>query len=282
MEVVKTNTALKKTISSSGTGSIGFVPTMGALHMGHMSLLEHSIAENEITVCSIFVNPAQFNNPEDFKRYPLTIEDDMLKLKKAGCDIVYLPDVKDVFPDSVSRNKIFDLGGLDLRAEGTFRPGHFQGVALVVDRLLQYVGPCKLYLGQKDIQQFQVIKYMIANTLHKVDPVMCPTIRESNGLAMSSRNKHLGSNEKSQLGVIHDTLSWAAKNILNRPVKDIISDAKEKLLECIYVNDVEYFDILKLNDLEPVIDVSKSETLAICVALNTNKARLIDNILLFY
>ena len=172
MKVVKTNTALKKAISNSGTGSIGFVPTMGALHMGHMSLLERSIAENKITVCSIFVNPAQFNDPEDFKRYPLTIEDDLLKLKKAGCDIVYLPDVKNVFPDGFSENKIYDLGGLDIKAEGTFRPQHFQGVALVVDRLLQYVGPCKLYLGQKDIQQFQVIKYMIANALHKVEAVM--------------------------------------------------------------------------------------------------------------
>jgi len=282
MEVVKTNTDLKKVISNSGTGSIGFVPTMGALHMGHMSLLEHSIVENEITLCSIFVNPAQFNDPEDFKKYPLTIEDDLLKLKKAGCDIVYLPEVKDVFPNSISRNKIFDLGGLDLKAEGAFRPGHFQGVALVVDRLLQYVGSCKLYLGQKDIQQFQVIKYMIANTLHKVEPVMCSTVRESNGLAMSSRNKHLGSEEKAQLGIIHETLSWAAKNIFQKSTKDIIGDAKEKLLKCIYINDVEYFDILKLNDLEPVIDVSKSETLVICVALNTNKARLIDNILLFY
>ncbi|HIF14183.1 MAG TPA: hypothetical protein EYQ86_02155, partial [Bacteroidetes bacterium] len=189
-----------------------------------------------------------------------------------------------VAPSGISpaENKIYDLGGLDIKAEGTFRPEHFQGVALVVDRLLQYVGPCKLYLGQKDIQQFQVIKYMIANTLHKVEPVMCPTIRESNGLAMSSRNKHLGSEEKSQLGVIHDTLTWAAKNILNKSVKDIISDAKEKLLECIYINDVEYFDILKLNDLEPVINISRSETLVVCVALNTNKARLIDNILLFY
>jgi pantoate--beta-alanine ligase len=282
MEVVKTNTALKKTILNLGTGSIGFVPTMGALHMGHMSLLEKAIAENENTICSVFVNPAQFNDPEDFKKYPLTIEDDMLKLKKAGCDIVYLPGVEDVFPEGLSENKIYELGGLDFKAEGEYRPGHFQGVALVVDRLLEYVGPCKLYLGQKDIQQFQVIKYMIENTLHNVEAVMCPTIREPNGLAMSSRNKHLGSAEKAQLGIIYDTLCWAEKNIFHKPVKDIINDAKEKLIECTYINDVEYFEILTLDDFEPVIEVSKSGPVVVCVAVNTNKARLIDNILLFY
>ena len=282
MEVIKTNSSLKKSISKIKPNSVGFVPTMGALHQGHMYLLESSVKNNDISVCSIFVNPAQFNDPDDLKGYPVTIEQDLLKLKEAGCDIVYLPDVNDVYPDGITNIEPYELGGFDKIVEGAFRPGHFQGVAKVVDRLLQFVGPCKLYLGQKDIQQFQVIKYMIASKRHNVELVMCDTIREDNGLALSSRNKHLENKERLELGIIYETLSWAAENIFEFGVDEIEESAHERLMECAHINNVEYFKILKFNDFVPVIKVSNSEALVICVALNTNKARLIDNILLFY
>jgi len=174
-------------------GCIGFVPTMGALHDGHLSLLKTSLRENKFTVCSIFVNPAQFNDPNDFKKYPSTINEDLSKLETNGCDILFLPSVEEVYPDGFEVRKKYDLGYLDTLLEGEFRPGHFQGVCMAVEKLLLIVRPDKLYLGQKDYQQCMIITRLIQlmGLEEKVNVRICPILREKDGLAMSSRNMRL-------------------------------------------------------------------------------------------
>ena len=173
--------------------SIGFVPTMGALHEGHLSLLAKSKKENSITVCSIFINPTQFNDPLDFEKYPVTIEQDIQKLDSIDCDILFLPSVDEIYPDGLNYNIHFALGELETIWEGKYRPGHFQGVCLVVKRLLEIVQPDMLFLGQKDFQQCKVIAKLIEilNFEKKIALIICPTMREPDGLAMSSRNMRL-------------------------------------------------------------------------------------------
>src|SRR5678810_1230103 len=167
---------------------IGFVPTMGALHDGHLSLVKTSLNENKVSVCSIFVNPAQFNDPTDFEKYPSTITDDIIKLETTGCDILFLPAVEEVYPDSFKLKKEYDLGYLDTILEGEFRPGHFQGVCMAVGKLLMIVEPDKLYLGQKDYQQCMIITKLIQlmGLDEKVAVRICPILREKDGLATVS------------------------------------------------------------------------------------------------
>ena len=169
---------------------------MGALHNGHVSLISQSKKKTDITVCSIFVNHAQFNNPDDFEKYPSTIENDILLLEESGCDILFIPSEDEIYPDAASKNKHFELGYLEKVLEGEFRPGHFQGVCLVVERLLNIVEPDFLFLGQKDYQQCLVIKKLISLMQKNIKVIICPILREKNGLAMSSRNLRLNEEEK--------------------------------------------------------------------------------------
>ena len=174
--------------------SIGFVPTMGALHEGHISLIIKSKSANSLTICSIFVNPTQFNNPMDFEKYPITIDSDITMLEEAGCDILFLPSTDEIYPKEFIKIN-YELGYLESILEGKYRPGHFQGVCMVVERLLRII-PCNiLYLGQKDYQQCMVIEKMISLRNMDVDLVIAPTVRESDGLAMSSRNRRLSIEE---------------------------------------------------------------------------------------
>ena len=172
---------------------IGFVPTMGALHPGHISLIKKSKTENPVTVCSIFINPSQFNDPADFKKYPVTIETDIDMLEEADCDALFLPGSEEIYPDGYSNSKLYDIGYLETVLEGKYRPGHFQGVCMVVDRLLDIVQPDQLFLGQKDYQQCMVIKRLLIlkGQTDKIGLSICPTLREADGLAMSSRNLRL-------------------------------------------------------------------------------------------
>ncbi len=176
--------------------TIGFVPTMGALHGGHLSLISQSRHHSDVTVCSIFVNPVQFNSAKDFERYPVTTEQDILLLGESGCDILFLPGENDIYPDEPSKNKNFDIGYLETTLEGKFRPGHFQGVCMVVEKLINIVDPTFLFLGRKDYQQSLVIKKLLELMNKDVIIKICPTLREPNGLAMSSRNVRLTSEEK--------------------------------------------------------------------------------------
>jgi pantoate--beta-alanine ligase len=204
--------------------SIGFVPTMGALHDGHISLINKSVIQNDLTVCSIFVNPTQFNDPEDFKKYPITIENDIYLLESSGCDLLFLPSFSEIYPEGTKKLRTYDLGYLETILEGEFRPGHFQGVCQVVHRLLEIVLPDTIYLGQKDYQQCKVIKKMLELTkfIDAINIEVVPTMRESGGLAMSSRNKRLSANARSVAAEISKVLMNIQANIKPSDLNDLI------------------------------------------------------------
>ncbi len=192
---------------------IGFVPTMGALHDGHISLIHASKKSDAISVSSIFVNPAQFNDAADFNNYPISIEKDIDALEKAGCDVLFLPSVSEMYPDGTKNAEKYDLGYLETVLEGKYRPGHFQGVCLVVQRLLNIIPADELYLGQKDYQQCMVIKKLIELKLLNTNIIICPTLRETDGLAMSSRNVRLSQSDRKQALKIFETFSFLKNNI---------------------------------------------------------------------
>lgn len=267
---------LKKNIGSPK--SIGFVPTMGALHAGHLSLIKRSKALSQLTVCSIFVNPVQFNNREDFKKYPKTIENDILLLENNGCDILFLPSEKEIYPDENSKNKHYELGYLEDVLEGKFRPGHFQGVCLVVDKLLGIVAPDFIFIGQKDFQQCMVIERLLALTHRETKVVICPILREINGLAMSSRNLRLNIDEREIAAELHSALTFIKDNLTNNNFlglkKTAISDLENKGFK------VEYLEMAKRDNLQIVTEFIKGEELVILIAAFLNDVRLIDNVLI--
>lgn len=255
---------------------IGFVPTMGALHKGHISLVDLSNAGNDLTVCSIFVNPTQFNNPEDFKHYPITIEKDITALEADGCDVLFLPSVDEIYP-SGHQQKTYNLGPLEHILEGKFRPGHFQGVCQVVDRFFGIVHPNNVYFGQKDFQQCMVIKKLLQLTgkdkaiqLH-----IAPTIRESGGLAMSSRNLRLSSFEKIAAEQIHRELEQINKAWPLTNIKTLQQQAKTNLEKNGFK--VDYVEVVSTEDLTKVPDQRPAVAL---IAASIGPIRLIDNLLL--
>ncbi|MDQ6889677.1 MAG: pantoate--beta-alanine ligase [Bacteroidota bacterium] len=267
---------LKKVKSAEITN--GFVPTMGALHSGHLSLIEQCRKQAKLTICSIFVNPTQFNNPEDFKKYPSTIESDILFLEEHGCDILFLPDEKEIYPDAASKTKHFNLGYLETVLEGEFRPGHFQGVCLVVEKLLNIVNPDYLFIGQKDFQQCLVIKKLIGIMQKTIKLVICPILREKSGLAMSSRNLRLNSSEKILAAELYQSLELIKKDLT--PIN--FSELKKKAILSME-NDgfkIEYLEMAKTKDLQLVTEFKNGDDLVILIAAFLNEIRLIDNILI--
>jgi pantoate--beta-alanine ligase len=264
--------------SQKNTGKIvGFVPTMGALHEGHLSLIDQCTSGNDITVCSIFINPTQFNNPEDFKHYPVTISKDIEQLVAAGCDILFLPSTSEIYPTGYLK-KHYDLGSIEHNLEGHYRPGHFQGVCEVVDRLLDIITPDNLYLGQKDFQQCMVIKKLLEITGRavKVDLHICPTKRESSGLAMSSRNLRLTGQEKELAVSIYKELKNIKVNLPQAPLETLKKNAKEHLTRQGFL--VDYVEIAKTGDLAPSENASEADVAL--VAATIGNVRLIDNLLL--
>src|SRR5689334_14294876 len=211
---------------------IGFIPTMGALHQGHISLIEEARRHNPLVVCSIFVNPAQFNNPDDFRKYPSTIDRDIALLENAGCDVLFYPSVEEVYPDPDEQSH-YDLGYLEAIMEGKFRPGHFQGVCKVVHKLLQMVQPDNLYIGQKDYQQCLVIKRLIELTGMKdrISLHISPTLREKDGLAMSSRNARLDEQQRKIAPGIYQTLNLVRKEIKPGNLESIKGKGMDHLVE---------------------------------------------------
>jgi len=260
--------------------SIGFVPTMGALHAGHLSLIESSLKANPVTVCSIFVNPTQFNDPKDFEKYPVTIEKDIELLANAGCDILFQPSVKEIYPDELSPALKYDLGYLERILEGKFRPGHFQGVCMVVHRLLEIVMPDNLYLGQKDYQQCMVIKKLLALTglSNAILVNICPTLREPDGLAMSSRNIRLSEHERKKATAIFRNLSFIKENLTTGDLKGLKETAFRNLSEVGFK--VDYIEIADANDLSIIDDWDGQKKLVALAAAFMTEVRLIDNILL--
>lgn len=278
MKTVKTVAELQQAISTgrASGGKVGFVPTMGALHEGHLYLVRRCKSENEICVVSVFVNPTQFNNPEDLEKYPRTPEEDCRLLESAGCDIVFLPGVEDIYPEPDTRE--FDFGLLDKVMEGKMRPGHFNGVAQVVSRLFDLVRPDVSYFGEKDFQQVAIIREMVKQLDIPVDIVQVPIVRESSGLAMSSRNMRLSESEKQDAVTISKALFESkekmAQNSLTQTLDNVISQ-----INSVPALDVEYFEIVDADTLQPVSNWDDSENIVGCITVFCGPVRLIDNII---
>lgn len=257
--------------------SIGFVPTMGALHQGHISLIEQSRKECTLTICSIFVNPTQFNNPEDFKKYPVTIEKDIDMLEKCGCDVLFLPEAAEIYPPGFIKPH-YELGYLETLLEGKYRPGHFQGVCQVVDRLLEIVMPDKLYLGQKDYQQCMVLTKLVKDKYDDTTIVICPTLRETDGLAMSSRNLRLNEDQRKIAIEIYNSLLYIKQHIKSGQLETLTATAIKKLTA--HGFKVDYVAIADAETLSPIDKWNGRQQLVALVAAFLDDIRLIDNMVL--
>jgi pantoate--beta-alanine ligase len=257
---------------------VGFVPTMGALHKGHLSLIDQCKSQAKVTVCSIFVNPTQFNNPDDFKKYPVTIEKDIQLLEEHGCDILFLPDEKEMYPDAASKDKYFDLGYLETILEGKFRPGHFQGVCLIVEKLLTIINPDKLFIGQKDFQQCLVIKKLIEIDRLKTEVVIAPILREENGLAMSSRNTRLSSAERNLASELYHSLQFIKNHLTNSNFNELRNE-KISYLENLGFK-VDYLELANTKNLRLTDKFEKNKSNICLIAAYLNDVRLIDNLII--
>ena len=278
MIIFKKKEELKKYLKTSfSSKKIGFVPTMGALHKGHLSLIEESIQKCEITICSIFINPTQFNSKKDLINYPKTLNQDINKLIECKCDILYQPEVEDLYTKDETR-KSFSFRGIDQQLEGEFRPNHFNGVATVVEKLLNIIKPDFSFFGMKDIQQLMVIKELVKNKKINTQIIGLPTVREKNGLAKSSRNIHLTKKDRKQAALIFKQLTFCKQNIKSDNINIILETAKEKLIgEKIKI---EYFELINLNSFKSSDKIFADKKYAICVAAYIAGIRLIDNIIL--
>lgn len=258
---------------------LGFVPTMGALHQGHISLIEHSIAKTDITVCSIFINPTQFNDVNDYAKYPVTLENDIRLLESVGTDILFLPFTNEIYPEGLGVDVLehYDLGKLETILEGFYRPGHFQGVCNVVNRLLKIVDPDLLLLGQKDYQQCMVLKKMIdiKNLRSRIEIVS--TLRENNGLAMSSRNIRLTPEGIEIASTIFKALNYINENFTKINLEDCKSNARNMILSAGFEK-VDYVEICDFDTLEPLAFKNKTNKAVALVAAFIEGVRLIDNI----
>ncbi|HTZ17164.1 MAG TPA: pantoate--beta-alanine ligase [Dissulfurispiraceae bacterium] len=278
MEIIRVPRIMKETskrLLAQGR-SIGFVPTMGALHEGHLFLFKSARTENDIVVASIFVNPSQFGPGEDFEKYPRDMDSDMQKLKDAGVDILFCPDAASIYPEGFST--FVEVRGLSERLCGAFRPGHFRGVATVVSKLFNLALPTRAYFGQKDYQQAQIIRTMIRDLNIGVECVVCSTIRESNGLAMSSRNTYLTPAEREAAAILYKTLQSAALMIKDGSTPaSVMEYLRTKLNTEPLVTEIQYAGMYDPETLEERTETGKTNLLAIAVKMGST--RLIDNLL---
>lgn len=258
--------------------TIGFVPTMGALHEAHISLINHSATVTDITVCSIFVNPTQFNDPTDYKKYPVTLESDIRKLSASDASVLFVPPVSEVYREGTAALEQYDLGYLETILEGKFRPGHFQGVCQVMSRLLRAVEPDYLFMGQKDYQQCMVIRKLLTYLDQHISFVTCPTIREEDGLAMSSRNMRLTADERRKAPLIYYTLSEIKSRLVAGSSEQLRQDAINKLTDGGFR--VEYVEIADADNLRPYTEWDGRSKLVALIAAYLGDVRLIDNLLL--
>ena len=257
--------------------SIGFVPTMGALHRGHLSLVERCVKENDESVVSVFVNPTQFNNANDLATYPRTEEADARLLAEAGVSVVFMPSVEAVYPDGTERDHEFDLGAAAEVMEGKYRPGHFQGVAQVVSRLFLLVRPDRAYFGEKDFQQIAVIRNMVRSEGIDVEIVACPIKRADDGLALSSRNALLTPEQRKAAPEIHAALMESKAYMLNHSLQ-ATHDTVVDRLNAVSGMRVEYFEIVDAETMQPVDDWAEARWIVGCITVYCGAVRLIDNI----
>ncbi len=258
--------------------SIGLVPTMGALHKGHLSLVKNSISNNDITVVSIFVNPTQFNNPNDLASYPRTVDKDLELLQTVGCDVVFAPEADDIYSKSETDSRFeFDFEGLDKVMEGKFRPGHFNGVVQIVSKLFDLVRPNRAYFGEKDFQQLAIIRLMTRRYNLPIEIVPCPIVREDSGLALSSRNSLLKDNEKQVASHIYAVLNESRQFVPQTEVEEL----KQCVIAAIEQKPelkVEYFDIVDGHTLKSIGKWDESDYVVGCITVFCGDVRLIDNI----
>ncbi len=278
MQIFKTKKTLSKKLNEiRNNKKIGFVPTMGSLHEGHISLIKESLKTCDITICSIFINPTQFNNTNDFQNYPKSLNEDLIKLKKNNCDIAYTPDVDDLYAENET-SKEYNFGNITKVMEGKYRPGHFNGVATVVEKFFHIIKPKKAFFGEKDLQQLQIIKKLVNQKKINIDIIGMPTIRQKNGLAKSSRNKLLSAEEKKEAAAIYQSLLYSKNNInigipaLKKYITKEINSKKNIK--------IEYVEFVELKNMNKIKKFNNKITCAICVAAYINKIRLIDNIIL--
>lgn len=265
------------TANANPNTSIGFVPTMGALHQGHLSLLKESMSHNNITVISIFVNPTQFNNTEDLEKYPRTLDVDVAKIKTVSESIlVYAPSVEDIY-EGHTISSHFDFDGLENQMEGQFRPGHFDGVGTIVKRLFEIVKPTNAYFGEKDFQQVQIVKKLVEKLKIPVKIVSCPIHREPNGLAMSSRNERLSEKEKQEAALIYQILKSAKEQFSTKSASEV-SDWVTKKFEKNEAFKLEYFQIAEEDTLSPCLIKNINKKYRAFIAVFVNNIRLIDTI----
>ena len=281
MIIFKTIAGLQQYIENQriAENTIGFVPTMGALHHGHLSLIKTCRQRHTVTVCSIFVNPTQFNDPTDFNKYPVTIEKDCLMLEQEQTDILFLPTVNEMYPFGKVLNKEYDLGKLEAILEGAYRPGHFQGVCQVVERLLTIVKPDEIFIGQKDYQQCLVIKKLVEIMEKPITVNIIPTLREVDGLAMSSRNMRLNAAERQIAPAIYKQLSVIKEKIKQASIAELKAAAEQQLLNAGFTN-VDYVEIAEAGNLKPQESFDPNKKTVALVAAFINEVRLIDNLLL--
>jgi pantoate--beta-alanine ligase len=256
---------------------IGLIPTMGALHQGHLTLLDYAKTYCDVRLCSIFVNPTQFNNAEDLEKYPRPIEKDIDNLKQAGCDLLFMPDVNEMYGEGEEWH--IDLGDLDSVLEGAFRPGHFQGVTQIVKKLFDIVKPDIACFGQKDYQQYLVIEKMTQVLNIPVDLKLCPTVRETDGLAMSSRNVRLSDNGRKQATVIYRSLVYLMQHIKQETIEGLKMQVVE-MLESIEDLTIEYVEICDLNNLKSLTGYVPSKPVIALIAVWIDGVRLIDNMII--
>lgn len=276
MEIIRTVAELKAKLDTARkSGSVGLVPTMGALHAGHLSLIERARRENDFVVVSVFVNPTQFNNPTDLATYPRTEEADCELMKSAGVDVAFIPSVEEIYPQKDTR--VFDLGPVAEVMEGAMRPGHFNGVAQIVSKLFDFTRPTRAYFGEKDFQQIAVIRRMVEIEGFDLEIVDCPIKREADGLAMSSRNVRLSAEQRAIAPAIHRTLegslSWARDHSVEQTKRYVIDE-----LNSLPHLQVEYYEIVDALSMQPITDWAESESPVGCATVFCGEVRLIDNI----
>lgn len=277
MEVIRTVSELKQRVATQHAQgkTIGLVPTMGALHAGHISLMEQARKDNDIVVVSVFVNPTQFNNPEDLRTYPRTEETDCTKMEAANVDIAFIPSVEEVYPEPDTR--VFDLGPVAEVMEGPMRPGHFNGVAQIVSKLFYMVEPDRAYFGEKDFQQIAVIRRMVEIEKFNIEIIDCPIKREEDGLAMSSRNVRLTSEQRTIAPNIARTLNAS----LDYALSHSLAETKQYVIDTINAfpqMEVEYYEIVNAATMQPISNWEDAPVAVGCITVYCGDVRLIDNI----
>jgi pantoate--beta-alanine ligase len=264
----------------SGGKSIGFVPTMGALHRGHLSIIEKAKKETDLVVCSIFVNPTQFNNTEDLEKYPRDISKDTILLEESGCDVLFFPEIDEMYPNGLDERITLNLGELGNILEGKFRSGHFDGVATIVKKFFDIIQPNKAFFGEKDYQQLLVIKNLVDHFNYNIQIVPCAICREDDGLAMSSRNKLLSTAEREVAPFIYRTLIQVEEQAYRFSIPELKNFVIKEFKQNPYLR-LEYFEIADSSNFSPVISWEESKKPIACIAAFLGSVRLIDNMKLF-